>query len=397
MALYRKFNNQLTLILTLNFNEMKKSLVLMAAMAGVLFAACEPENGQSTKEPQASEITAILPDDLEVIELDWANKTTELDFEWESADESATYSIVFSLEDDLSSPYKVEAGKVLEYALTHEDLDEVLAELGVPAYRCADVYWAIESVNGDLTASSDVRSMNLFRLYRPFVDTVNEDEYKVCRVTNEMTGDYAVWMAENLRAVKYSDGTSIGADVRFYGDAVADNAGDAAMKNVYGGYYTWTGAVRGNTGAEVAPKVQGACPAGWHVASKSEWDFLINSLEEGNPGGALKNASYWNQNATNGNKPVSDAIGFGLPAAGYIWQSEAEGQAPLANGVIEAGNFACYWTANAPVEGDVIPWNPPVADFPYQGTTYAFNANDFGAALYVYPRGRGYSVRCVLD
>ena len=126
MALYRKFNYQITFILTLNLNVMKKSLVLMAAMAGVLFAACEPEGGQSTKEPQASDITTILPDDLEVIELDYANQSTELDFEWESADDEATYSIVFSLADDLSSPFKVEAGKVFEYALTHEDLDEMI-------------------------------------------------------------------------------------------------------------------------------------------------------------------------------------------------------------------------------------------------------------------------------
>ena len=374
---------------------MKKSLVLMAAMAGVLFAACEPEGGQSTKEPQASDITTILPDDLEVIELDYANQSTELDFEWESADDEATYSIVFSLADDLSSPFKVEAGKVFEYALTHEDLDEMMEELGVPAYRCADIYWAIESANGELAASSEVRSMNLFRMYRPFVDTVNEDEYKVCRVTNEMTGDYAVWMAENLRAVKYSDGTAIGNEVRFYGDYPADNAADDSMKNIYGGYYTWNAAVRGTSGTESNPRVQGACPEGWHMPAKSEWDFLINSLEEGNPGGALKNPEYWKADATNGNKQVSNAIGFDMPAAGYIWQSP-EGETPLQYGVIEAGSFACYWTGNLPVEGDVIPDLAPQW-FPGNAITYAFNANDYGAALYAYPYGRGYSVRCVLD
>ena len=395
MALYRKFNYQITFILTLNLNVMKKSLVLMAAMAGVLFAACEPENGQSTQDAQASDVTAILPDDLEVIELDYANPATELDFEWESADEEATYSIVFSLEDDLSTPYKVEAGNVFDLTLSHQDLDDMMDALGVPAYRCADIYWAIESVNGELTSASAVRSMNLFRMYRPFVDTVNDDEYKVCRVTNEMTGDYAVWMAENLRAVKYSDGTAIGNEVRFYGDYLADNAADDSIKNIYGGYYTWNAAVRGTSGTESNPRVQGACPEGWHMPAKSEWDFLINSLEEGNPGGALKNPEYWKADATNGNKQVSNAIGFDMPAAGYIWQSP-EGETPLQYGVIEAGSFACYWTGNLPVEGDVIPGLAPQW-FPGNAITYAFNANDYGAALYAYPYGRGYSVRCVLD
>lgn len=374
---------------------MKKSFFLIAVMAGVLFTACTPDNGESTKEPQASSVDVILPDDLEVIELDWAAKTSELDFEWDSADDQAEYSIVFSVDEELSSPYKVKAGKVFEYAMTHEDLDEMLEELGVPAYRCSDIYWAIESVNGNLTAISDVRSMNLFRFYKPFVDTVNGDEYKVCRVTNEMTGDYAVWMAENLRAVKYSDGTEIGAEVRFYGDYEADNAADDSMKNIYGGYYTWTAAVRGTTGTETNQKVQGACPAGWHMPSKAEWDFLINSLEEGNPGGALKKPEYWNQAGTNGNKPVSNAIGFDMPAAGYIWQSP-EGETPLQYGVIEAGSFTCYWTGNLPVETDVIPGLDP-AWYAGNAMTYAFNVNDYGAALYAYPYGRGFSVRCVLD
>ena len=373
---------------------MKKSMFLVAAMAGVLFAACSEETGnEGTKEPVACDVNVILPDDLEEFDLDWSDKTRTLEFEWECEDPEAEYSIVFSLLDDLSSPYKVVVGKdVYQTSMTHEQLDLVMEELGVPAYRNADIYWAIEGVNGNAVSESVVRSMMLFRFYKPFVDSVNNQEYKVCRVVDETTGDYAVWMAENLRSTKYSDGTAIGDDVRFIGDNPGE---DPTMKDVYGGYYTWTGAVRGTTGAESAPKVQGACPEGWHVASKPEWDFVINCTGE-NPG-SLKNAAYWVPEATNNNKPVTNAFGFGLPGAGYIWQSEAEGQRPLANGVIENGKFACYWTANAPVEGDVYPWNPPVSDYPWQGVTYAFNANDHGAALYPYVRGRGYSVRCVLD
>ena len=345
-------------------------------------------------EPKASEIEVILPDDLEEIELDWGGKDKTLDFEWESEDAEAVYSVSFSLSEDLSDAYSVEVGKVFELSMTHEELDGMMEELGVGEYRDADIYWAVESRNGNLAATSEVRSMNVFRFYKPFMDVVNNDEYKVCRVMDELTGDYYVWMAENLRAAKYSDGTAISPEVRFIGD---NDGEDATMKTVYGGYYTWTGAVRGTTGAESTPKVQGACPEGWHVASKPEWDFLINCTDGENPGGALKNADYWVAEATNGGKPVSNMIGFSLPAAGYIWQSEAEGQAPLSNSVIESGKFACFWTANAPVEGDEYPWNPPVSDYPYQGVTYAFNSNDFGAALYPYVRGRGFSVRCVLD
>lgn len=369
-------------------------MFLVAAMAGMLFVACDDKTGGSgSGDPVASPVEVVLPDDMEEIDLDWANKTNTLEFEWECADAEAEYSIVFSLLDDLSSPYKLKVGVgEFETALTHEDLDNVMAELGVAPYRNADVYWAIEGVNGNLVSSSEVRSMMLFRFYKPFVDTVNEQEYKVCRVVNETTGEYAVWMAENLRSTKYSDGTEIGEEVRFIGDNVGE---DATMKNIYGGYYTWNAAVRGTSGTETNPKVQGACPAGWHMPAKSEWDFLINSLEEGNPGGALKNPEFWKADATNGNKSVSNAIGFDMPAAGYIWQSP-DGETPLQYGVIEAGSFACYWTGNLPVETDIIPGLAP-AWYAGNAITYAFNANDFGAALYAYPYGRGYSVRCVLD
>lgn len=367
--------------------------ICLSLAAGMAVVACNGSQ-KNEPEPKASEIEVILPDDLEEIELDWGSKDRTLDFEWESEDAEAVYSVSFSLSEDLSDAYSVEVGKIFELSMTHEELDGMMEELGVGEYRNADIYWAVESRNGNLAATSEVRSMNVFRFYKPFMDVVNNDEYKVCRVMDELTGDYYVWMAENLRAAKYSDGTAISPEVRFIGD---NDGEDATMKTVYGGYYTWTGAVRGTTGAESTPKVQGACPEGWHVASKPEWDFLINCTDGENPGGALKNADYWVAEATNGGKPVSNMIGFSLPAAGYIWQSEAEGQAPLSNSVIESGKFACFWTANAPVEGDEYPWNPPVSDYPYQGVTYAFNSNDFGAALYPYVRGRGFSVRCVLD
>lgn len=89
--------------------------------------------------------------------------------------------------------------------------------------------------------------------------------------------------------------------------------------------------------AESGAQVQGVCPDGWHVASKAEWDFLINGCtDEDEPG-------------------------------------------------------------TAPKEGDTYPWDPSPADFPTQGVTYGFNANDDGAALYPYIKTRGMSVRCVLD
>ena len=105
------------------------------------------------------------------------------------------------------------------------------------------------------------------------------------------------------------------------------------------------------------------------------------------PGTILKEKNYWDPNA--GDVGLN-SIGFNLAGTGYIWSIPE-------NDIIEAFATSYYWTATAPKEGDVYPWNPDPANFPNQGVTYGFTSNDSGAALYPYDRTRGYCVRCVLD
>lgn len=104
--------------------------------------------------------------------------------------------------------------------------------------------------------------------------------------------------------------------------------------------------------AESGAQVQGVCPDGWHVASKAEWDFLINGCtDEDEPGTALKEASFWDPSATN---IGANTLGFNMAGAGYIWQTEDPAAEPLsANTVIEAGMNTYFWTSTAPKEGDI--------------------------------------------
>lgn len=369
-------------------SNMKKSILTAAALTAILFSACDKPAQNDKNNEQVSKVEAILPDDLEEYELDYDKQDKTIEFEWESENESAEYSIVFSIDDELSDPVNIEAGNATSCKITHKQLDDVLSGLGVGIYKKSRVYWAISAVKGDKKSFSEVRSMEVFRFYGPFRDPRDNEEYGVCRITDELTGDYSVWMRENTRATKYSDGTEIGDGVKFYEPKEGE---DEALAKIYGGYYTWNAAVRGNNGAEEGEKLQGVCPDGWHVPTKPEWDFLINACtSEDNPGGSLKNPAYWDKNATNGGKPVTNSIGFDMAGSGYIWE------VPV-NDVIENGIVTYFWTATAPKDGDVYPWNPNPADFPGQGVTYGFNANDFGAALYPYGRSRGYNVRCVLN
>jgi uncharacterized protein (TIGR02145 family) len=95
------------------------------------------------------------------------------------------------------------------------------------------------------------------------------NEYKAVRIGNQ------VWMAENLRTTKYSDGTAIPLKV------IDNNAwinlstpgycwwnNDSATSSVlYGAIYNWYAV---NTGK--------LCPTGWHVPTDADWTLMENYL-----------------------------------------------------------------------------------------------------------------------
>ena len=117
-------------------------------------------------------------------------------------------------------------------------------------------------------------------------------------VYHSVTIGTQVWMVENLKTTKYSDGASI--------NIVTGSGGDVSTeaccwyddlennKALYGALYNWDAL---NSG-KLAPK-------GWHIPTKEEWNTLINYIGgESFAGGALKEAStiHWispNIGATN--------------------------------------------------------------------------------------------------
>ena len=107
-----------------------------------------------------------------------------------------------------------------------------------------------------------------------------------------------IWMAENLRAIKYNDGTAIpnvSNQITWQGLATGawcnyDN--NASYDNTYGKLYNWYAV---NTG-KLAPK-------GWHIPTDAEWSYLADYLGGENvAGGKLKSTIGWkspNTGATN--------------------------------------------------------------------------------------------------
>ncbi len=178
-----------------------------------------------------------------------------------------------------------------------------------------------------------------------------------------------VWMKENLKTTKYSDGTAI--------PLITDNSSWAALttpaycwynfdaatyKNTYGALYNWHAV---NTGR--------LCPAGWHVPTDTEWTTLKDYLGgETIAGGKLKESgtSHW----TTPNTDATNETGFtGLPG-GYIAYSGVSGY---------LGSFGYWWTNTEKTATDV--W--------YQYLSF----DNGGASKLSGSKNYGFSVKCVKD
>jgi uncharacterized protein (TIGR02145 family) len=140
-----------------------------------------------------------------------------------------------------------------------------------------------------------------------------------------------IWMAENLKTTKFSDGTRV--------DNTTDNTAwnnlwtpsycwynnDVSYKNTYGALYNWYAV---NTGK--------LCPAGWHIPSDAEWTTLTNYLgSDSVAGGKLKEAG--NAHWISSNIGATNESGFtALPGGNRIF-----------NGTFEfEGVRGSWWTAS---------------------------------------------------
>lgn len=140
-----------------------------------------------------------------------------------------------------------------------------------------------------------------------------------------------VWMAENLKTTKFSDGTPIPLVTSPYEWGIETphycwyNNDEAAYKNTYGALYNWYAV---NTGK--------LAPAGWHVPSDEEWRVLMQFAGGFNSASdKLREADtiHWQSPNTG----ATDATGFralpgggrfdvgqffSLRSAGFWWSSE---------------------------------------------------------------------------
>ena len=173
------------------------------------------------------------------------------------------------------------------------------------AYTCSDTGWSKQGTFKD------------WRDYRI---------YKGVQIGNQ------IWMAENLN---YEMENSF-----CYNDSVKNC-------DKYGRLYTWTAAIgcRDGQTCTAIPPVQGACPDGWHLPSKSEWFTLLKEVGATDAAGVihekgefLKSQAGWNDE--NG----WDAYSFSALPAG-AWRPDEEYY-------FGEGDHAYFWSSTTDIHDD---------------------------------------------
>ena len=177
------------------------------------------------------------------------------------------------------------------------------------------------------------------------------------------------WMAENLRTTHYDNSLSnisnlslteivdINAyrndDTRHssgYYTAPGTNAttSNPSLVPTYGYLYNWAALMAGSAGSNTTPSgVQGICPKGWHVPSKSEYDILLaNDNNHAQMAVKLSGGCSWTEtsdgrNANDYSNPLRNSLGFGALPAGCL-RTDWDGLALLS---FEANFWTSYSSA----------------------------------------------------
>jgi uncharacterized protein (TIGR02145 family) len=181
------------------------------------------------------------------------------------------------------------------------------------------------------------------------------------------------WMAENLKATHYQDGSVIpnvndlGTWISLTSGAYCFYENDTINKDVFGVLYNWYA---------VADQRK-ICPAGWHVSSDDEWTVLDDYLGGYHSAGMKMkevSMSHW----TSPNLGASNESGFtALPAGARRWYFQSD--------FSDLGTYGVFWTSTEYSSDNIKAW--------YR---YLF-ANSINISGSFYLKVTGFSVRCVKD
>lgn len=274
-------------------------------------------------------------------ELDYATPNTVLaNIEWYlGASQPGSYAIEYSLSPDMGQSSTKALDENTELAFTHKLLDDMLSDLKAD-YLTKTVYWRIVHPGGVDIRPSEIKNLSLVGMLKPLVDRRdpnNPETYHVVKIGDNF------WLGENLRAHMYADGSPLPHPYKTIGHS------DATFVQKVGGYYSWFAAVNTTVDDAIAKNVanipiQGACPIGWHIPSRNEYEALIqNHLGVENGALAIKDPNYWYNKAS-----LTNSTNLNIVASGYYWlynlpdNDILELWQPNGSGDLRAG----FWTSS---------------------------------------------------
>ena len=163
---------------------------------------------------------------------------------------------------------------------------------------------------------------------------IDGNEYNFKRIGNQ------IWMTENLKTARYSNGDNIATTDPFNLNISQESnlsyqwvyGGNLENLTPYGRLYTWY----------AVNDPRNVCPIGWHVPTDSDMTLLENFLGGNNvAGGKLKETG--NNHWLDPNTGATNSSGFTAVPGGY--RSHSGGN--TISGAQTIGSYAFYWTTTS--------------------------------------------------
>lgn len=180
-------------------------------------------------------------------------------------------------------------------------------------------------------------------------------------VYNAVTIGTQVWMASNLKTLRYNDGAMISNAPAASGSYFFYN-NNPDNKITYGALYNWYAV---NTGK--------LCPTGWHIPTDDEWTILTDFLGIDVAGGKLKEKGTTHWNAPN--EGATNETGFTALPGGL--------RAYFDGAYYTMGDVGNWWSSTA--ESTTHAWRRAMS---YDGTNVSPSYQR---------KENGFSVRCIKD
>ncbi len=306
--------------------------------SGTLYWTVKPTDKLSVAATEIRSFTTkriqtelVTPEDQTAITLNVDTPDEEVFFSWkvDKDSEGTEYQLCFGLDGQMSQGKVVtDAGNAGEFCLTHQQLQDILEQLPFKPYVQNNIYWnVIKKADGSMVS----RSSHIIKMEGMLIFTdVRGDEKITYRVTKikYSYGEEFIWLAENLRATKYPDGSDISFSSYERWNAPTDVS--EGHQRAYGYYYS----------VNIANKV---VPEGWKLPSREDYFNLVSEAKACVNGGAdvIKHPIFWNWNS--GATEYANAWGLGLVPNGYVQWAGADGKPVNYNGA--AGDNNCYLLA----------------------------------------------------